>query len=174
MAKKSITDDFEDFGTRKIEIISPKDIKKKKEPEMIISKPVKKKGSGIATFVVFLLLALFVGCIYYWYKEIYLDDSNGIEEKVNKKLGYSFVTYKSDKTLNLLNDTYLLEYTDDVLYKVFDKKGKELFNDEIEYDQIYMDLNDNLYVLTDTSFETGNMLSLYKLENGKFVLVNDK
>jgi len=173
MAKKSITDDFEDFGTRKIEIISPKDIKKKKEPEMITSKPAKKKGSGFATFVVFLLLALFVGCVYYWYKEIYLDDSNGIEEKVNKKLGYSFVTYKSDKTLNLLNDTYLLEYTDDVLYKVFDKNGKELFNDEIEYDQIYMDLNENLYVLTDTSFETGNMLSLYKLENGKFVLVND-
>ena len=67
----------------------------------------------------------------------------------------------------------MLEFTDDILYKVFDKKGKELFNDEIEYDQIYMDLNNNLYVLTDTSFESGNMLSLYKLENGKFVLVND-
>lgn len=176
MAKKSITDEFEDFGTRKIEIISPKEIKKKKvkEPEIIINKPDKKKKSGgFATFVVFLLLIVFVGCAYYWYKEIYLDDSNGIEEKVNKKLGYSFVTYKSEKTLNLLNDTYLLEFTDDVLYKVFDKKGKELFNDEIEYDQIYMDLNDDLYVLTDTNFETGNMLSLYKLENGKFVLVND-
>ena len=174
MTKKSITDEFEDFGTRKIEIISPKELKKKaKESEMIISNKGNKKGNGFVTFIVFLLLAAFVGCVYYWYKEIYLSDSNGIEEKVNKKLGYSFVTYKSDKTLNLLNDTYLLEFTDDILYKVFDKKGKELFNDEIEYDQIYMDLNNNLYVLTDTSFESGNMLSLYKLENGKFVLVND-
>ena len=38
MTKKSITDEFEDFGTRKIEIVSPKELKKKaKEPEMIIS-----------------------------------------------------------------------------------------------------------------------------------------
>lgn len=174
MNKKKIVDDFDEFATRKVEFVDPNELKRKREKNVYLKNECeKKKSSSFATFIILLLLIGFVGCAYYWYKEIYLQESKGVEEKVNKKLGYSFVSYKSDKNLNLLNDTYLLEFSDDVLYKVFDKSGKELFNDEIEYNQIYMGLNNQLYVVTNSGEEVSNVLSLYKLENGKFVLVND-
>ena len=174
----------EDFATRKLEIISPDEIdkKEKKEVKKEVVKEVKKetpkvkkeKKSGVlGTIVIFLLLVAITAGVIYWYKEVYLKDTGVVNEVVNKKLGYSFVTYKSDKQLTLLNDTYLLEYEDDTLYRVLDKNGKLLFDDEIVFNNIYMDLNDNLYVITDEGTELGNLLSLYTLENEKFVLVKD-
>lgn len=174
----------EDFATRKLEIISPDEVdkKEKKEVKKEVVKEVKKetpkvkkeKKSGfLGTIVIFLLLVAITAGIIYWYKEVYLKDTGVVNEVVNKKLGYSFVTYKSDKQLNLLNDTYLIEYEDDTLYRVLDKNGKLLFDDEIVFNNIYMDLNDNLYVITDEGTELGNLLSLYTLENEKFVLVKD-
>lgn len=168
----------EDFGTRKLEIISPdeleKEVKKKEIRQEKVNKVKKeKKKSGISTFIIFLLLVAIVVGVVYWYREVYQKDTGVVNEVVNKKLGYSFVTFKSDKDLELINDTYLLEYEDNVLYRVLDKSGKLLFDDEIEYNNIYMDTNNNLYVLTDEGTEMGNLLSLYTLENEKFVLVKD-
>ena len=180
----------EDFATRKLEIISPEELEKKekKEPKKEEVKEVKKeikketketkvkkekRSSALGTIIVFLLLVAIAAGVIYWYKEVYQKDTGVVNEVVNKKLGYSFVTYKSDKQLILLNDTYLIEYKDETLYKVLDKNGKVLFDDEIEFNNIYMDINESLYVITDEGTELGNLLSLYTLENEKFVLVKD-
>ena len=43
----------------------------------------------------------------------------------------------------------------------FNKEGKLLFDDEMEFNRIFMDLNNSLYIVTDEGTELGNLLSLY-------------
>lgn len=172
MAKKVIE---EDFATRKLEIVSSDEMKKKsvKKTRKVKEEQPRKKSNAGGYFLLILLLVV-AGCLtYYWYKEVYKKDTGVVNEVVDKKLGYSFVTYKSDKKLKMINDSYVIEYEDNTLYKVLDKDGKLLFDDKIDFTDVYMDRNNNLYVIFDEGTDLGNLLSLYKLENSKFVLVND-
>lgn len=180
-----VIDNEVDFYTQKLEIITPKELeelekekkskRKEKKEKIIEEKPVRKaKVSRVVAIT--LLLFLIAGFIYfcaYWYVEVYKKDDGGIYEVINKKLGYSFVSYNTKYELSMLNDTYILDAKDNVLYNVLNKEGKVLFEDSIEYKEIYMDLDNELYVVNNDSSEYGNMLSLYKLVNGKFELVND-
>lgn len=179
-AKKKDTLAFEeDFATRKLEIVSPDELEKEEKKTIPVKKekPVKEKqSSGVgATIIVFILLVGIVAGVYYWYNEVYKKDSGKITQVVNEKLGYSYVNYQSKENNKLvfLNETYLIEYANDIAYKVADREGNVLFEDQMAFDEVYMDLNDNLYIITDDENEDGNLLSLYKLENGKFVLVKD-
>lgn len=184
-----VIDNELDYSERELEIITPKELeelekekkkKKKVKKEKVIKenkedKPVRKaKISRVVAIT--LLLFLVAGFMYfcaYWYVEVYKKDDGNIYEVINKKLGYSFVSYNTKYELSMLNDTYILDAKDNVLYNVLNKDGKVLFEDSIEYTDIYMDLNNELYVINNDSSEYGNLLSLYKLVNGKFELVND-
>ena len=177
-AKKKETLAFEeDFATRKLEIVSPDELEKQEKKPVPVKKEKKERqSSGVgATIVVFILLVGIVAGAYYWYNEVYKKDSGKITQVVNEKLGYSYVNYQSKENNKLvfLNETYLIEYAADIAYKVADREGNVLFEDQMAFDEVYMDLNDNLYIITDDEAEEGNLLSLYKLENGKFVLVKD-
>lgn len=167
----------EDFATRKLEIVSPDELEKKEKKPVPVKKINKEKqSSGFgATIVMFILLVGIVVGVYIWYNDVYKKDSGKITQVVNEKLGYSYVNYLSNDNNKLvfLNETYLIEYKEDVIYKVADREGNVLFEDQMAFDEVYMDLNDNLYIITDDEAEEGNLLSLYKLENGKFVLVKD-
>ena len=146
MAKKVIE---EDFATRKLEIVSSDEMKKKsvKKTRKVKEEQPRKKSNAGGYFLLILLLVV-AGCLtYYWYKEVYKKDTGVVNEVVDKKLGYSFVTYKSDKKLKMINDSYVIEYEGNTLYKVLDKDGKLLFDDKIDFTDVYMDRNNNLYVI---------------------------
>ena len=117
MAKKVIE---EDFATRKLEIISPDEMKKRivKKTKKVKEEQPRKKSNVGGYFILVLLLIVAGGLTYYWYKEVYKKDTGVVNEVVDKNLGYSFVTYKSDKKLRMINDSYVIEYEDNKVASV--------------------------------------------------------
>lgn len=124
----------------------------------------------------FLLLAfiLFVVAlsIYYWYTHFYNENrENHLGEVQEKKvLDYKVVNVKAGegRTLKVINEKYLVEATEDTIYKITDLKNNVLFEGEFEYSEYYLGLNNEFYVAVIEEDTFVNAVHLYQLENSEF------
>ena len=141
--------------TRKLEVLEAKN---------------QKKGEFHAFLILLIITVVLVGGVYIWYTRFY-DPSRdswlaNIIEKT-KENEYEIVKYNTDNKLKQYGD-YIVEYKNNNLYKVMNLKGEELIDDKIEFDNIYLDSNDNLYLLTNEEDELNNIIKIYKLEDKEF------
>lgn len=124
----------------------------------------------------FLLIALILFIVvfggYYWYTHFYNENHNNARGEVLEKevMDYKVVkvTASEGRTLRLLNEKYLVEATDDTIYKVTDLKNNVLFEGEAEYTDYYLGLNNEFYVVSTEEDSFVNAVTLYQLKDSQF------
>lgn len=130
-------------------------------------------------FVILLIIGGVVGAgflIHKFVKPFESKKSNTNEEtKVVESNDYKTVVYKAaeDRYLDVIDDTYLIEYKDNVLYKLLDMDGNVLFEGNETYSDIIMGIDEELYlVLYGADLENDYAsASVYKFVDKKLVEV---
>ena len=97
------------------------------------------------------------------------------ETKVTETSEYKTVSYKPSEgnVLRVINDQYLIECNNRTLYKVLDMDGNVLFEGTESYSEIFIGIDDELYLtLATVDAETEqSALGVYKFENKELVEV---
>lgn len=125
----------------------------------------------------FLILALIIvivvfGC-WYWFTYVYNSERPTDSIKEEKKVeGYKSVKYTASKehSLKVINDLYVIEYNNDTLYKIMDMKSNVLYEGELEFSDVRVGIDDNLYVVYVDDIEYQNNVKLYKLDDKELKL----
>lgn len=143
----------------------------KKEKKSRIIKEIK------SFFILLIIIGLIVGATWYWYNYMYDKDRNKqesnpskeVEENIN--ISYDIKNYKSSNNLALLNDKYIVEYSNKYIYKVFDTNLNIIFEGEQFYNYFYCGSDNNLYVYTDDKADYENIIELFVLKENEFTEV---
>lgn len=157
--------------TKNVEQIKEEDNKKAYEEKIALEN---RKGEFRA-FVILLFITLFlIGVVYIWYTKFYDGSEESWLDTIKEKIKrYDAYSYKADDKLSIVGNKYLVEYDDNTLKKVMDLKTDVLFDGELEYSNLYLSKENDLYA---TFLEDGieeNILRIYKLNDGKWKLVKE-
>lgn len=124
-------------------------------------------------FLIILIIASTIGIgffIYKYVKPFELKDKNKKEEtQIVETSDYKTLTYTSleERSLKLYGNKYLVEYKDNTLYKVLDIDGNILLEGKEEYTNIYVGIDDELY-LSHVLYDKNNKVistNLYRIKN---------
>ena len=126
--------------------------------------------SFLAILFIIGMSVLFVFLFYNFAEPIKkFKDNDGEETKVVESSKYKTISYKAsdNRKLEVLNDTYVLEYDDNTLYKVLDMDGNLLFEGNEVYTDIVVGVDDELYLILMNSevTEEDGLFEVYKFEN---------
>ena len=114
--------------------------------------------SFLAILLIIGMSVLFVFLFYNFAEPIKkFKDKDGEETKVVESSEYKTLSYKAsdNRKLRVLNDTYVLEYEDNTLYKVLDIDGNVLFEGNEVYTDIVVGVDDELYLTLKSESFTG-------------------
>ncbi len=135
------------------------------------TKKQKRKGEFKAFLILLLIIGIAAGACWYWYKYIYDANkgskNNEVKEETKTDTNYEVVSYESNGQLSVFGE-YVVETKDNKIVKVLDLATNVLFEGKLEYYDIYLDKNGNLYAYINDASDYGNNLVVYKFENGKF------
>ena len=137
-----------------------------------IDKKEQKRNNFWSEVKAFFAIVLIIGLtvlggflIYKYVKPIEKDKPKEDEEtKIVESNDYKTVVYTApdERTLEVIDDKYVIETKDSVLYKVMDMDRNTLFEGKEEYSELYVGIDDELYlVFNDTKNE--GALSLYRI-----------
>lgn len=125
-----------------------------------------------ALFIILVIIGLISLGGWYWYTHMSPRKSDPIiKQGEAEKLGYNYSVYSSKNKMEVKYGKYIVDAKDNVLYRLMDLNGNVLFEGEQDYSYIYLDINNNLYVVKDEDAENENVVSLYKLEESNLVKV---
>ena len=132
-----------------------------------------------AFFLIILIVGVIVGggFILFKYVKPFESKKPSTQEstKVTENSEYKTVVYKPSEGnyLSVINDQYLIEYGDSMLYKLLDMDGNVLFSGTESYSEILMGVDDELYLThIGASQEQDNAsLSVYKFVDKELVEV---
>ncbi len=148
--------------------------KKIKKEEIRNLEKVEKTNKVLDEIKAFLILALIIGIIvfgcWYWFTHIYNSEKTANSYKEEKKVsGYKTIKYTSlkDHNIDIVNESFIIEFKDNVLYKIMDKKTDILYEGEIEFDYVREGSDGNIYVIKYEEAENENVIHIYKLEDKK-------
>lgn len=148
--------------------------KEKKQEEIKKQERIEKTNKFLDEIKAFLILALIIGTIvfgcWYWYKHIYNGERPVESLKEEKKVsGYKTIKYTAakDHTIDVINEKIIIEFKNNVLYKIMDRKSDTLYEGEIEFDYVREGLDGNIYVVKVEDAESENVVHIYKLEDKK-------
>jgi len=166
-------DDIETKKPEKTKNESEKNSKMSMEKRERINKTLDElKAFLIIALIIF--IAAFSG--WYWYTNFYNENKNEnkpLEEKEVENYKISKYIAPENRLLKLINEKYLIEYKDDILYKIMDLKNKVLFEGEELFSNIYEGIDDSLYLVINEEENSTNVIYLSKLEDEKFVEVKN-
>ena len=140
------------------------------EDSRIDKKEQKKKNfwSEVKAFFAIILIIGFTVLggflIYKYVKPIEKDKPAKDEEtKIVESNDYKTVVYtaQDERTLQVIDDRYVVESKDSVLYKVMDMDRNILFEGKEDYSELYVGIDDELYLIFNDTKNEGS-LSLYK------------
>ena len=133
-------------------------------------KKEKRKSELKSFFILFLIIAVICGSVYYWYTHIYEEKEPTKKTQENTTTNTTIASsYTAENSLNLVGGKYLIDQNDKSdSIKVVNLEGKVIYEGEIEFSYIYTDENGNLYVILDEYAENENVVTIYKLEDGEF------
>lgn len=88
------------------------------------------------------------------------------ETKIVESNEYKTVVYTAQdgRTLDVIDDRYVIETKDSTLYKVMDMDRNILFEGKEEYSELYVGIDDELYLIFNDAKNEG-YLSLYRITN---------
>lgn len=122
-----------------------------------------------AFFILILIIVLLILGGTYWYKQSSIPRELK-EKEYEKNVGsYKTSVYKSDdnRSLYILNEKYIIEYADNILYKIMDMNTTVLYEGEQDYSSVQEDLDGNLYVYNIAEVNSDNMVTLFEVKNKK-------
>lgn len=165
----------------KIEDVEIIDKEKKKTEKKEIKKEenknqekIEKTNKVLDEIKAFLILALIIGIVvfggWYWFTHIYNSDKPVNSYKEEKKVsGYKTIKYTASKehNIDIINENLIIEFKDNVLYKIMDKRSDTLYEGEIEFDYVREGSDGNIYVIKNEEAENENVIHIYKLEDKK-------
>lgn len=147
----------------------------------IVDEDKKKTSNFWSELKSFFLIILFVGVvvglgfiIFNYVKPLESKKNNKTEEtKVMETSNYKTVSYKPSEgnRLRVINDTYLIEYKEDTLYKILDMDGNELFSGTESFSDIFIGIDDELYLTIGNSDSESASVGVYKFINKELVEV---
>lgn len=126
-------------------------------------------------FILLLIIGLIVGVTWYWYTYMYDKNRNKEEEQPTSTteqindISYDIKSYKSSTNLALVNDKYILEYSDKYIYKVLDTNLDVIFEGEQYYNDFYYGNDDKLYIITEDIADYENIIDIYVLSGNEFI-----
>ena len=106
---------------------------------------------------------IFLG--YTWYKKIVLLN---IEKKHQQ---YQVHTIDIDNNYRIINDKYIILYKDSTLSEIYDFNGKNIYQGEIEFTDIYEGIDGKIYVYLSEEADYSNKVSVYRIDNKKEKLI---
>lgn len=187
MAKKDKVDKVKDIKendiiSKKEENSKEKKVKEVREVKEVSNaqKEVKEERKKVFFEEVksFLILALIILAIvfgsWYWYTHIYNNDRVSIKEEKEVK-EYKTVKYTvgEGKKIDILNGKYLIEHTDNVLYKIMDLQTNVLYEGKLDCESVIEGVDSNIYVIKNEYAELENRILVYKLEDKELKEVED-
>lgn len=132
-----------------------------------------------AFFLIILFIGVVVGAVFILLKYVKPFESKkpiaNEETKVTETSDYKTVAYRAAEgnRLEVINNSYVIEYKDNVLYKLLDMDGNVLFTGTEGFSDILVGIDDELYLtLVGANLENDNAsLSVYKFVNKELVEV---
>ncbi len=145
---------------------------------MAEKKTEKKESKVLSEIKAFITLVFIVGLIsvggWYWYTHFYSPNHN---KENNKEVASSYkinrIAAESGHTLKVLNDKYIYEIDEDSydLFKVMDLDGNTIFTGKEKYTEFFLGVDGNFYFVKEEMADAENIISLFKIEDKKAVLV---
>lgn len=126
-------------------------------------------------FILLLIIGLIVGATWYWYNYRYdknrnkKNENNSTETEVKKDIAYDIKSYKTSTNISLVNNKYIVEYSNKYIYKVLDTNLDVLYEGEQYYSDFYCGRDNNLYIINEDIADYENIIDLYVLEKAEFI-----
>lgn len=142
--------------------------KKEKKIDLEKREKVNKVLDEIKAFLLIDLIVFTVAFLgWYWYTHFYNEEDHKELTEEKEVVGYKALKYTAgeNRHLKVLNAMYVIEYGENTLYKIMDMKNTLLYEGEMEYTDIYVGIDNEVYVTLEEESEDTNSVALYKLED---------
>ena len=146
----------------------PTQVEEKKE-EVVKKKPDNKKFmSEMKSFltIIFIIGLLILGG-WYWYKHSDFKDKKKDEEQ-NNKSKYVYKEYIKDEeygTPDIYYNKYIVYSKDGNFTKVVTIDGKEVFNDTVDADAFFLDVNNDIYFVDYGDSDSSDLITIYSYKD---------
>lgn len=177
-------------ANRKKDLIEKKENKAKKETKekqeklnKVESKNEEKKNKIIkildevkAFFLILVIIGIIGFACFYWYKHIKVqEDVVEKEEKQEENRTDEIATYKATDQHKIysINNKYIIEYEDNVLYKILDFYTNVLFEGEEEFTTVEEGIDSTIYIIKEDTLEEENHITVSKLHDKKIEAVKE-